>query len=236
MATVTTQGTKFTLSILPPRRSERFWIRTEIRIKNEYVSYRAIEETISFDEIESLLKTASRLLAGGYEKEYSLTFEKAGLAVDFYAQTKDGLPLSREERRSSDCVMAIRLLMRSKDKKSFLGGVYSLLLHRAEIESFLAELWKEYEKNLSQLARGNGKYLFVGVSPLGYQGCNYWYLDETGNTRAGEYVWVRMGRRNTEQIAYVDAVRYFDEDTAPYDVKKVKRILRKATKEEVTDL
>lgn len=81
--------------------------------------------------------------------------------------------------------------------------------------------------------QGKGKlYCFVGVSPKGYRGCSYWYLDEEGKSRQGGYVWVRMGKRNREQVVYVDCVRYCTESDAPYDLNSVKRVVRQATKEQ----
>ena len=129
--------------------------------------------------------------------------------------------------------MAIRLLMRSKDKKRLFGGVYSFLFHREDIEYFSSKLREEFDEAFAHLIPGRGKHLFVGVSPRGYTGCNYWYLDPTGKVQAGDYVWVRMGRRDTEQIVYVDSVRRFQDDYAPYDPAKVKQVIRKATKEEL---
>ena len=85
----------------------------------------------------------------------------------------------------------------------------------------------------AQLIHGSGKHVFVGVSPRGYTGCNYWYLDPSDSIVAGDYVWVRMGRHNTEQVVYVDSVRRFDEQTAPYDPSAVKQVLRKATEKEI---
>ena len=51
----------------------------------------------------------------------------------------------------------------------------------------------------------------------------------------GEYVWVRMGKRDIEQIVYVDNIRYFNETNAPYEPFRVKRVLRKASEEEVKE-
>ena len=76
----------------------------------------------------------------------------------------------------------------------------------------------------------------MGVSPLGYEGCNYWYLDESGAVKKGDFVWVRMGRRNLEQIVTVDSVRHFGGENAPYEPSSVKRVLRIATDEEVIEL
>jgi hypothetical protein len=129
--------------------------------------------------------------------------------------------------------MALRLLMRSKDKKRLLGGVYSFLFHREDIEFFSSKLREEFDEVFAQLIPGSGKHVFVGVSPRGYTGCNYWYLDTTGKVQAGDYVWVRMGRHDTEQIVYVDSVRRFQDGCAPYDPAKVKQVIRKAAKEEL---
>lgn len=77
-----------------------------------------------------------------------------------------------------------------------------------------------------------GKVLYVGVSPKPYYGCNYWYVDELGKTKPKTYVWVKMGRHDTEQIVYVDSVRWCNIDKAPYPYDKAKRILRQTTKDE----
>ena len=74
--------------------------------------------------------------------------------------------------------------MRSKTKE-FLGGVYSLLLHRGDIEKFAKEMREEYDKIFVKRVHGIGKYQFAGVSPLGYKGCNYWYWDASGETKKG---------------------------------------------------
>ena len=234
MAKIDLQGTEFIFSVLPLKfLSKGFWARTEICLKNEHVFYNEIGENVSREALEEWIFCMFRLLAGAYGEEYSLSFEKAGLAVDFYPYTENGSKVSRELRRKNDCVMAIRLLMRGADKKSFLGGVYTLMLHRKEIEIFATILQQEFNQIFDKRVPGRGKYLFVGVSPLGYKGCNYWYLDPLGKTEKGDYVWVRMGRRSTEQIVFVDSVRYFSDDTAPYPPESVRRVLRKATKEEM---
>lgn len=231
MATLHAQGTKFSFTPLPLQKNEGF-VRVEIGLENERLSYREVEEHISFDEMENLLFSLSRLLAGGYGSEYSLCFERAGLAVDLYPPNGKG-KLSREERREGDSIMAVRLLMYSKDKTEFLGGVYSLYFHKNEIEEFVCVLRKEYEENYAHLVHGMGEYLFVGVSPLGYTGCNYWYLDPSKEVKAGDYVWAKMGKHNREQVLYVDSVRLFTEENAPYSPTSVKQILRKATKRDL---
>ena len=79
------------------------------------------------------------------------------------------------------------------------------------------------------------KVLYVGVSPKPYKGKGYWYLDESGLSKPDTYVWVRMGRHDTEQIVYVDSVCWFEKSSVPYPFDKVKRILRQATQEESED-
>ena len=230
MPTLNVQETKFTFLVLPLKfLSNGFWARTETSVENTYVSYHQKGEFFSRDELENWIVCMFRLLAGAYAKEYTLSFEKAGFAVDLYPHTENGEEVSREKRRANDCVMAIRFLMRSADKKQFLGGVYTLLFHRKEIETFATALRAEFDAVFAKRAPRKGKYLFVGVSPKGYKGCNYWYLDPSKSVRAGDYVWVCMGRHNTKQIVYVDSVRWFNDDTAPYNPERVKRVLKKET-------
>ena len=76
------------------------------------------------------------------------------------------------------------------------------------------------------------KVLYVGVSPKPFRSMGYWYLDTTGSVTANSYVWVRMGRHDTEQIVFVDKVQWFESDKVPYPLDKVRRVLRKATNEE----
>ena len=234
MPTIELEGTRFSLNVLPLKLfSKGTWVRTETVIENEYVQYSDVGEYILREELDQWIVAMFRLLAGGYATEYSLSFEKAGLAVDLYPYREEGGEATRQARRENDCVMAIRLLMHAKDKKRLLGGVYSFLLHRADIEKFATKLREEYDSVFEKFGKGKGKYLFVGVSPRGYRGCNYWYLDPTSSVQPGEYVWVRMGRHNIEQIVYVDDIKYCNEETAPYNPLTVKKVLRKATEEEL---
>ena len=236
MPTITLQGTKFGLSILPINfLAGDFWARTEISVENEFIKYKQTEKKISSADLEDWIFAMFRLLAGAYKRECTLSFEEAGIAIDLYPHTENGNPVSREERRKRDCVMAIRLLMRS-EKGVFWGGVYTLLLHREEIAVFASELRKEYDEIFVKRVHGIGKYMFVGVSPLGYNGCNYWYLDESNQVKAGDYVWVKMGSHNTEQIVFVDSVRHFKAETAPYPVDRVRQILRPATQKEIDEI
>ncbi len=212
------------------------WVRIRVSIKNEYTDYCDESRTLLFADFEEWVFGMRRFLAGAYKSEYNLQFENAGLAVDFYPFQKNGVAPTRAELRNSDCVMALRLLMRSADKNTFLGGVYTLLFHRAEIKAFSEKLLTELQENYPKHVHGRGKFVFAGVSPLGFGGCNYWYLDKSKNVKAGDYVWVKMGRHNTEQIVKVDSVRRYNELNVPYDPTKVKQVLRVATQQEVERL
>ena len=232
MALIDLQGTTFSFSFLPSRLSLlESRTRVEVAVKNEWISYKQIEKYIPPEGIEEWIFCMFRLLAGAYKREYNFSLEEAGLAFDFYPYTKDGNEVSRKERREKDCIMAIRMLMRSP-KGEFLGGVYTLLLHRKEIEKFAKSLRQEYDKVFVKRVHGRGECLFAGVSPLGYTGCNYWYYDPSGKTKQGDHVWVEMGSHNTKQIVFVDSVRYFTKETAPYDVDIVKEVLGIASDEE----
>jgi len=233
MAAFNVYGTEFTFTILKKRLlSDGFWARVELGVQNEYISYHDILETITREELEEWIFSMFRLLAGAYATQRTLNFERAGLAVDLQAYTENGREVSRQVRRENDCKMAIQFLLRSKDKKKHLGGVQSFVLHRGDIQKFAQSLREEFNEAFGKLVHGRGKYRFVGVSPMGYAGCNYWYFDPTDSVETGDRVWVRMGRHNTEQIAIVDSVRFFDDETAPYDPQTVKRILKKATEQE----
>ncbi len=236
MPTLETNGTSFTLQIPSQEGEDGFWAKTTLKVSNEYLSYAETGRNISREELETLCSALSRLLAGGYDRTYTLNFEKAGLTVDLYAYTENGCAVSREERRKNDCVMSVRLLLRSSDGTRFLGGVYSLFFHRKEIEKFAEELSREYEAAFAHLLRGKGEFHFAGVSPKGYRGCNYLYYDPTGKVEQGDYVWVTMGRHHTEQIVYVDSVRDYTAENAPYNPKTVKQVLRMATGKEVRAL
>ena len=230
------QGTKLTFFIVEPTsNADGVWVKLGLRIVNEHICYED-EIKISFEDIDAWITAAFRLLAGAYKREYSLSFENTGIAVDFYPHTDDGKEVSREERRKNDCVMAIRLLLRSADKKRFLGGVYTFLAHKEDVQRFAIEMREALDAHYNRFVAADGKYLFVGVSPLGYKHCSSWYLDECKTVKAGDCVWVRMGRHNTEQMVTVDRLRYCNADNAPFPPEIVKRVLRKATQEEITEL
>lgn len=232
MAFIEKNGTRFSFSVLPQGLlSHGFWTRMEIAVNNPFVTYKNVNEDVSREEMENWIFAMFRLLAGGYGTEKHLSFEKRGLAVDLYPYTNNGEEVPREERRKNNCYMTVSLLFRSK--KELLGGVYSFTLERKEIETFATALREEFYSAFARFEKKRGKYLFVGVSPQGYKGCNYWYLDLKKETKAGDYVWVYMGRHNLKQIVYVDSVRYCSDDTAPADPDYARKIVGKATDIEV---
>lgn len=232
MATIDVQGTKFSFSLLPLKMlSSGRYARARLEIQNEYVRYDYTMENILREDLEEWIFCMFRLLAGAYGREYNLSFEKTGMRVDLYAHTENGMEVSRQERRKHDCMMLIHFALQSV-KGAFLGGTQSFIFHRKEIEEFATALREEFYQVFEKYARGKGKYLFVGVSPLGYKGCNYWYFDKSGKTKAGDHVWVCMGKHNLEQVVLVDSVRYFTEETAPYSPERVRQVLRHATEKE----
>ena len=91
MATLEQEGTKFSFSVLPLRLfSDGYWVRTEISVKNEYILYDNISESISREELENWIFSMSRLLAGAYGSEYKVSFEKAGMTVYLRQYTNPG--------------------------------------------------------------------------------------------------------------------------------------------------
>ncbi len=76
------------------------------------------------------------------------------------------------------------------------------------------------------------RILYVGVSPYPYRGRGYWYVDEDGVTQPHTYVWVRMGRHDRQQMAYVDCVRWCDKTDVPYPYEQAKKVIRQTTEGE----
>ena len=235
MTTIELQGTKLICRILPTKGAkESAYVHLSLALENEYVSYQDVRRILP-EDLEQWLCSIYRLLAGAYSRPYSITFDGVGMSVDLYPSS-DGeaaQPSSHRKRREQDCAMALRLLMRSADARSYLGGVYTLLFHKQALQAFADALKKEFYAVHSVYVSGRGEWTFVGVSPLGYKGCNYWYYDETGEVQTGDYVWVKMGKNASEQIVFVDCARRFSLESAPYDPKRVKKVLRKATAKEV---
>jgi hypothetical protein len=236
MPKINVSGTLFTLNILPPNLfGKGFWAKTEIAIENEYVSYRKINKRFTRDELEHWIFTICRFLAGAYARSYTLNFETVGLTAVFVPYEAEGGEATREELRRNDCVMVLRFPMLTNEDKT-LGGAFSILLHREELKEFVNGLRAEFDAAYEKFEPKKGKYCYVGISPLGYEGCNYWYLDKTNSVKKGDFVWVRMGRHDTLQIAFVDRVRYFDDETVPYDPERLKQVLKKATPKELAEI
>ena len=95
-------------------------------IVNNSVKYFDTDVVVVRAELEAWCFEMRRFLAGAYTKERSLLFEGAGFSVDFFV-SEDVEKKTRQQRREEDCIMAVRLLMRSKDKSSYMGGVYTYI-------------------------------------------------------------------------------------------------------------
>ena len=224
MPTIDVHGTQFTFSIMPDSLFGGAMAKVNVAVHNAYIQYDTCIKIVK-EELDDLIVSMHRLLAGAYAQEYDIPFEDAGFAVDLYPHEEGSAKLSRTLLRKHDCVAVFRLLMRDK-KQTFLGGVYSIMLHREQLKTFADELRKEFDEKFARFIHGRGKFHFIGVSPLGYTGCKYWYFDETGKVKAGDYVWVRMGKHSTEQIVYVDCARRCTVDTIPCDEKQVKDMIK----------
>ena len=233
MAIFEQQGTKFTFAVVPPEGAwDGHWVRTKICVENEFIHYTEVSERMSLEEIREWLCLIARFLAGAFPRNPEFVTEKAGFVADFYPYSDNNKELTREQCRKIDCLMALRFLFKNSQGK-FVSGIYSFLLHRKELELLLAEFTETLDTYYPITPEKQGEHLFVAVSPLGYRGCKYWYLDPSKSVVKGDYIWVRMGRHNTEQIVYVDEAKYFNEDF-PYEPSKARQIIRKATQKEIS--
>ena len=233
MATVTLQGTTFTLSLQEkPKRWDGYTVNVNLSVKNEFIQYQR-ECRCNFADVETMLFGIFRLLAGGFRREFSLRLEGADAIVDFNPDIESGVTeLTRTYLRSRNCKAVFSVLFYSATEKNTLGGVYTIIIPKNALKLFVSALQEEYMPYAEELSKRKGKYMLVGVSPQGYKGCNYWYLDEHKKTKPKTFVWVKMGRGNTLQLVYVDSVRCYNEDEAPYDISLLKRVEKQATKED----
>ena len=232
MPTFDLDGTKFTFSVLPlERKADGYRAKTLLAIENEFVSYREESERFLKEDLERLIFGLYRLLAGAYAKTRTVELFGSGFTFELYPYEEGNVEITREKRRQNDCAANLQFLLKSSDGKKFLGGVYAFNLHRKDVKTLADGLREELERAYQGRENKRGRYLFIGVSPKGYKGCNYWYLDKTKRTKKGDYVWVKMGRHNLEQIVYVDSVRYCTDET-PYPLDKAKIMIRSTTLEE----
>lgn len=229
MATVTLKGTTFTFAVQEkPKFWDNYTLIVKIAVKNEFVHYET-ERHCNFFDVEDALFCMFRLLAGGYRKEQSLRLEGANAILHFNPDIEEGVELTREYLRSRNSTLAFNLLFYSERERNTLGGVYSFLIPKTALRLFADSIKTELQPYADVISKRRGKYMFVGVTPQGYKGCNYWYLDPEKKTEPNTFVWVKMGRAQTLQLVYVDNVRYFNDEDAPYSVDAVKRIERQAT-------
>lgn len=233
MATVTVQGTSFTFVLQEkPKHWDGYTLTVNMAVENEFIHYQRVCRC-NFDDIEEMLFCMFRLLAGGYRKEYVLRVEGTNAIVNFNPDIEAGVTeLTRTYLRSRNCKAVFNLLFFSAKAKNTLGGVYTIIIPKNALKLFALRLQEEYKPYAEELSKQRGKYMFVGVSPQGYKGCNYWYLDTQKKTKPNTFVWVKMGRGNTLQLVYVDSVRCYNADNAPYDVTLLKRVEKQASKED----
>lgn len=236
MATVILRGTTFTFSVQEkPKRWDGYTLSVKISVKNEFIDY-ASERFCNYEDVEEMLFASFRLLAGGYRKEYTLRLDGVNAVLNFNPDIEEGVTeLTRTYLRSRDCKLMFNMLFYSNKEKNTIGGVYSVIIPRNALKLFAETLQTELRPYTDEQNKRRGKYMFVGVSPQGYKGCNYWYLDPEKKTKPNTFVWVKMGRGNALQLVYVDNVRRFDEVSAPYDVTLVKRIVGQATQEDIAE-
>lgn len=233
MPTIEIGSTSFTFSILPPdKKADDDYAKIKIAVQNEFIAYEEVSERFFKSDVERIMFCLNRLLAGAYGKSRDIELLEQAFTLKLVPYTEGGEEVDRKTRRENECSAVFSFLFLSKDKKRFLDGVYLLTLGKQEIKKLASGLWEEYKEAYEKRQKKWGRYLFIGVSPKGYKGCNYWYMDTSKKAKAGDYVWVRMGKRDLEQIVYVDSVRYCGEDDAPYPLTEAKKILRLTTEEE----
>ena len=248
-------GTEVEFSILSS--SGRDWVDIRFLVTTDNIRFEKAGAYLTRNELEKFLSVTDFLLKGKIVRKYSLNWKKLGLKIVFVPNAEIGL-MCPEERELATCQMQFEIFTRNKDTGLWNATSVVVRLARVEIEKLLDGLLQEYivafgkpqEKDkfsyfhnketeeqpliaeTGTAQSDEGAYLYVGVSPRGSVGCNYWYVDEEKRTQANTYVWVTMGRRNTEQIVYVDSVRYCNASDAPYPINKTKRVLRQTTQEE----
>ncbi len=234
MATVNIHGTEFTFAVAEkPKRWDGYSVYVQLTVENEFIHYHS-ERRCDLGDVEGIVYGIYRLLAGGYRHTHEVPLPNMDAVLLFNPDVETGVEdPTREYLRSRDCKLVWNMLFHSAKEKNTLGGVYVLMIAREALSPFVKALEAELEPYTKECAKRKGKYLFVAVSPQGYKGCHYWYLDPKKKTKAGTFVWVKMGRRKILQLVYVDEVRYFNEENAPCDWSKVKQVERQATQEDI---
>ena len=234
MASVTVRGTTFSFS---PKKKPLLWdgyfLNVSISVENEFIHYKNTKNRCAFDEVERLYFSLHRLIAGGYRTEPCFRIEGAYMSIAIDPGVENAEHCSREQLRSADYTVTISMVMHSPKAETSMGGAYTIVLHREDIIAFANGLQEDLAEYEVALSKRHGKYLFVGVSPQGYKGCNYWYFDPTNKTELHTFVWVKMGNHKTLQLVYVDSVRRYNGYNTPCDPNGPKRVLKQATEEEI---
>ena len=235
MAEITVEGTTFALTLeKKPLLWDGYSAVLRIAVKNEFINYEN-KCRCSLEDVELIYFVLRRLVAGGYRKHVLMRLEGANLALDVDPHVDEGMELTREYLRAQPYTATFSLLLYSHAVANTLGGVFTFILNRDHVTPFADELQKELEPYQETISKRNGKYMFVGVSPQGYKGCNYWYFDPTKMTKPNTFVWVKMGRSKLEQLVYVDCVRYFRVEEVPYDIDRCSRVLKQATPQDIVE-
>lgn len=84
----------------------------------------------------------------------------------------------------------------------------------------------------TKVYRKRSEYIFCNVVFNGW-GKTYCYLTDDDEIEEGDYVVVPAGKDNRETIVLVDSVEYYPPEEAPFPLDKIKRVIRKCTKEEI---
>lgn len=202
-----------------------------IAVQNETVTYTSAPTRCDFEDLENLLYNIYRLIAGGHRKRKQTRVEgiDGWFIFDPIVDGDYGYP-SREFLRAQPFKMDMRLVLSSK-REQF--GEFAFSVDKEQLKVFAYQLNEELSPYLRALSKCHGKYMFVGVSPQGYKGCNYWYFDPEKKTQPNTFVWVKMGRNETLQLVYVDSVRRFNEYSAPCSIDTKKRVLKQANEEDI---
>lgn len=76
-----------------------------------------------------------------------------------------------------------------------------------------------------------GDYIFCSVE-FQEDGKSYYYLTEDDTLSIGDLVLVPVGKNGHSAIVQIVNIEYFSEDKVPFPLDKIKRIIRKCTKED----
>lgn len=96
-----------------------------------------------------------------------------------------------------------------------------------EFMDFYGYFGEMFSHTLYENPKQKGDYIFCSVEFGGYSE-SYYYLAEDDIYEVGDTVIVPVGNKQKETKAEIVDIEYFDEDTVPIPLDKVKKIIRKA--------